>query len=267
MDVATSLPQPKAGDLFLRGVLVVVAGVLGSMWLFPQHATLVALFLATIGAEVPLSRILEWNRQAIYQERMAPLRANLILSSSLLALLLGASVAFTAFACALPWESVGELFAEQLGRRQYFPVMHFGQFRPLFFHNLGVVVLFFVIALPFRHGGVMLAVAWNASVWGATVGTLARQWSEGSGPALPLALPAVSAAILPHLALEGFAYVTAGLAGVFASRAAMRHRWSSPVMLEVLQSVLRLLAIAATLTAMGAAWEAHVARMLVRWLS
>lgn len=267
MDVATFLARPKLTDLFLRGVLVVVAGVLGSMWLFPQHATLVALFLATIGAEVPLARILDWNRQAIYQERVRPMRANLALSAMLLALLLGAFLAFTTFAALLPWTAVTELFQEQLGRRQYFPVMHFGQFRPLFFHNLGVLVLFFVIALPFRQGGVMLAIAWNASVWGATVGTLARQWAEGRGPSFWLALPAVSFAILPHLAIEGLAYVMAGLAGVFASRAATRHRWSSPIMLEVLQSVLRLLGFAAALIAVGAAWEANVARLLVKLVS
>ena len=41
---------------------------------------------------------------------------------------------------------------------------------------------FFAVAMPFRQGGVMLAVAWNASVWGATFGVLARGWSEGGGP-------------------------------------------------------------------------------------
>ncbi len=214
MTLPAEISRPKVLQLFVRGVTVTVIGVFGSMWLFPEHATLVSLFLAAVAAEDTVARILDWNRQVIYDESVTARRANGWLSISMLSLLLGCFLAFTGFASLLPWSEVDTLFDEQLSKRQFFPVMQFGNFRALFFHNIGVMVLFFIIALPFRQGGVMLAIVWNASVWGATVGTLARQWAEGRGPPFWQAVPRVATAILPHLALEGMGFVMAGMAGV-----------------------------------------------------
>lgn len=71
----------------------------------------------------------------------------------------------------------------------------------------------------------------------------------------------------PHMAMEGVAYVAAGIAGVFLSRGLERHALDSDRAVSIVRSVVAMLGAAIVLVTLGAWWEATIAPFLVRLLS
>ncbi len=258
---------PGPAHLFVEGMIAAGLGTFFAGWLFPAEASLMSVSLASLTAIDSLDRLLKWNRWAIFKRGISPSRANFRLFAQLLALFLGALVGYVAISMVLPRRQIRRLFKHQVEDSMAFGDWDFGSFTDLFSHNLYVLVFFFCIALPFRQGGVMLAIAWNASVWGITVGLVARDWSETDGPGLVEALARVMTAITPHMALEACGYVLIGQAGVFLSKALVKHELDSDVMIGVLKTVGVLAGIAAGLVLTGAAVEAWIAPVLVRVLA
>ena len=255
---------PGVGWLLAEGLWLALFGAAFAVWLFPSEASLVAVFLVAIASVDSLERLLVENRRRIYEDGERPLRANLHICALLLALFAGTTVGFSLLGLFLPLDLVELLFAKQLeGYGANFPGLQFGGAAPLLKANL-FVLFFFVIALFFRQGGVMLAVAWNAGVWGATCGWLARTWD--GGPPLVEAWFRVAGTCLPHLALEAAAFVLAGLAGVFLSKGLLRHALDSEPVRSIATSAAALLAVAVGLVVLGAFWEALVAPHLHLWL-
>ncbi len=260
---------PGVPHLLIEGVVIAVIGVAAAGWLFPQEASLVSVFLAAISAEDSIERLLDANRRAIVDRGEAPTRANARLTAQLGALFLGTFLGFAVLALSLPLERVELLFSHQvpIPHDADFRQLRFGGAGPLFVANLYVLFFFLLIALPFRHGGVMLAIAWNASVWGATFAVLARRWATDGGPGTIESFLRVMSACAPHMAMEGCAYTLAGLAGVFLSRGVQRHALDSPVLQSVVRSVGAMVGTAIVLVTIGAMWEGWVAPSLVRWVS
>jgi len=249
---------PGIGWLIGEGLWLALFGSAFAVWLFPAEASLVAVFLVAIASVDSVERLLEDNRRAIYQENARPLRANLRICGRLLALFGGTTVGFSVLAVVLPLDLVELLFSKQIADYgAAFPAMEFGSAGALLQANLFVLLFFFVIALFFRQGGVMLAVAWNAGVWGATCGWLARTWDEG--PPMVEALFRVAGTTLPHLALEASGFVLAALAGVFLSKGLLRHALDSEPVRSIAQSAAALGVVALGLVVLGAGWEAVVA--------
>jgi len=85
-------------------------------------------------------------------------------------------------------------------------------FSGIFWNNLQVLLMAFVLALVFGAGAVFIIV-WNASVLGVFIGSAAKSlW----------AIPAVSLGFLPHGLPEIAAYLLAGLAGGLLSAGVLR---------------------------------------------
>lgn len=260
-------PDPPL--LLLEGLLAALVGMAFALWLFPAEASLVAVFLAALTTGDSMHRLLERNRAEILERGRSPWNANMRLTRCVLALFLGALAGYAAFGLVLEPGQVQGAFSHQieaLGGQDLLD-LKFGHFSAIFVNNLYVLLFFFIIAIPFRQGGVMLAVAWNASVWGAAFGLLAWQWTEQGGPAPGRACLMVIASCLPHLLAEAGAYVMAGMAGLFLSKGLPKYDLESPVLASILRTVLRFIAISALLVALGAAWEGWVAPHLVALMS
>jgi hypothetical protein len=260
---------PSATQLVGEGVVVATLGSLFAGWLFPHEAGIVAVFLAAIASTDSIERLLSWNRTLIRSKTATPARANGRIAMRLMALFLGTTIGFSIFAMVLPLQEVEALYSHQLQdlANQDFSNMGFGHPGDIAIHNIYVMLFFFIIALPFRQGGVMLAVAWNASVWGATFAVLARDWAatEAIGPTE--AYLRVLAACGPHLLLEASAFICAGVAGVFLSKAILRYALESEAFGSVLRSVSMLLLIGLVLVVAGAVLEGVFAAHLVGWLA
>ena len=260
---------PNNRLLFVEGLFAAAIGVGFGTWLFPKEASLVAVFLCAISAEDSIERLLGDNRKSIMDKGEAPRRANLRLVHRVLWLFAGAFLGFSVMAMVVPDSLLGLIFNHQIEDYgdAHFPSLVLGNTGALFVHNAYVVLFFFLIAVPFRHDGVVLAVAWNASVWGATFGVLARRWAHADGPGLVEGFLRIMSACVGHMALEASAYVLAGMAGVFVSRGIMRYSLDSVVLSSILRTVCVMLACSLALVAFGAIWEGHLAPHLVQFFS
>ena len=260
---------PSASQLLGEGVLVAMLGSFFAGWLFPNEAGIVAVFLASIASTDSIERLLNWNRALILSKTVSPATANGRIAKRLLALFIGTTIGFSIFAMVLPLDQVESLYSHQLQElaNPQFGDMAFGHPGDIAIHNIYVLLFFFIIALPFRQGGVMLAVAWNASVWGATFAVLARNWSATETISSFEAYGRVLAACGPHLLLEASAFICAGVAGVFLSKAFLRYALESEAFGSVLRSVSMLLLIGLVLVLAGAVLEGLFASHLVGWLA
>jgi hypothetical protein len=260
---------PGPALLMVEGLAVVLVGVFFAAWLFPDETSIVCLFLAALATEDSLKRILDWNRRAIVEEGQRPSSVNRRTTTLVLAMFGGATLGFSVLSLVLPLGQVEVLFHHQLTgiEAARFPDLDFGAPVPLFVINLSVFLFFFVIAIPFQHGGVMLAVAWNASVWGAVFGVVARRWAAADGPSMLLAYVRVMGATIPHMVFEAAAYLCAGMAGVFLSKALVKHSLDSDIFLSVARSVAAMMLVGVGLVACGALWEGLVTPQLVAWFS
>jgi hypothetical protein len=260
---------PTPGMLLLEGGAGALLATFFAWWLFPAEASLVAVFLVAILSTDSVERLLGRNRREIFDEGVSPRRANLRLAAWFMCLFMGCVAGFSALGLLLPMEVVEQLFHKQVQpvSTMTFSGLQFGSVGELLARNSYVVLFFFAVAMPFRQGGVMLAVAWNASVWGGTFGLLARRWSEAGGPDVLEAWVRVLAAISPHMAAEAFGYVLAGFAGVFLSKGLLKHNLDSAPMLSILKSAGSMGVLAYLMVSFGATWEALAAPWLVGWLS
>ena len=130
-------------------------------------------------------------------------------------------------------------------------------------HNLVVAVALFLLAVVFRAYGALLALTWNAAVWGTVLTLLVeRRAAQPDGPALPSALLAV-VAVFPHLVIEGAADVVVALAGIFASKGLLSYDLSDERLGRVLGAVLRLLLVAVIALGVAAIVETRFAPLLL----
>jgi uncharacterized membrane protein SpoIIM required for sporulation len=255
--------------LFAEGFAASIAGVVFGWWLFPDEVSLVCIFLAAIATDDSVDRVLAGNRRSIFEDGQSPWLANRDLIVLMFAMFLGTVVGFTAVVYSLPLETAQQLFSHQLAEYAdaRFQTLDFGHPTAILGANLYVLLFFFILAIPFRHGGVMLAVAWNASVWGATFGVLARRFADDTGVSLVSAYARVTLAVLPHMAVEALAFTIAGFAGVFLSKGLAKHAIHSDVLASISRTVVVMLVLAAGLIIVGAVFEGTVAGSLSQWLS
>ena len=260
---------PTGPTLFVEGVIAALVGTGFAWWLFPAEASLLAVCLAALATDDSTDRLMEWNRKLIIDRKVSPRRANTALTLRVLALFLGMVAAFSFVGLVLDPDLVQTLFRHQVERfgTQSFAGLDLGRTDAILVHNLYVLLFFLVIAIPFRAGGVILAVAWNASVWGASFGVLAHTWTRDGGPPLAEAWLRVLGACAPHLLIEACAYVMAGMAGVFLGKGLLIHALDSDRMVSIAHTVSILLGLAVCLVGVGALWEGFLTPVLVRVLS
>jgi Stage II sporulation protein M len=255
--------------MFLEGLIVGVVACVGALSLFPDQTGVVSIFLCAIGSIPSVERHLALNRTAILAEGRRPVVMNVYFTGQILALFAGQFTAYWAVASVLDPMELARAFAQQLGpyTSMSFAHLRFPAFSDVAAHNLGVLGLFFGLGLFFKHGGALLAVAWNASVWGTVFGWLARRWTESGGPQPVEAYGRVLMGVLPHMALEAGGYVVAGFAGVFLRQAIASYGVRSPHWASLLRTLSLMLPSAAALVVLGAIWESTLSPTLVRWLS
>ena len=260
---------PTATGLFVEGALAASVACAGAIWLFPEHTSIVSIFLCAIGSLGSVERELEWNRAQIVEHHQDPRRINAVFTGRVLALFFGQLVTFSFVALFASPSLVATAFDLQLGNfhQLAFPDMTFPPALHILGHNLGVLSLFFALALLFRHGGALLAVAWNASVWGVVFGTLARTWTAAGGPGLVEAYARVMAGVFVHMALEALAYTIVAFAGVFLAKALTNYQADNARWTSLLKTIVAMMVGAVLLFALGSAWEGWLAPPLVDWLS
>ena len=263
-----NLPEPSYPRMWglhlpgalLRGVLWSAVGFVAAHVFFPGEAPVVAVTLMALGQADYVEALLDRNRAEIYGGQMPARRANLRMARELCGLFLGIFAAYVAAVFLVPSERMGPVFGSLLGEFGGVRLreVDFGEFGVLMQRNLAVLLAGFLVSTLYRHGGILLILAWNAARWGVVLGAVGRLElsAGGAGAALPVLL------VLPHLLFEALAYVLAAMAGAFLGRGALRHKLTSPVFQQVGVAVLVLLLLSGLALIVASAFESNLAGLL-----
>lgn len=252
-------------SLFFVAILYGLLALATAALLFPGAVGIVSVFLHSLSLMTAFEFVLEKNGNDIWQRHIDPVRANLHMTISLLALFLGGLCVY--FFAAIMMSSVlaEHLFAAQLeGAVVQITQIRFANFAPTLAHNLLALCTFLLFALLYRTGAVF-AVLWNASVWGAVFGVTTHH-APGVGSAALLNGAKILLCTMPHLVSEALAYILAAMAGMFLSKALSKYRWSDDKFYRVLRACTVILLLAIGTLLLAALLESHAAPWLVQRL-
>jgi hypothetical protein len=211
-------------------------------------------------------QLLDENRKRIWEIGFKSWKANSITAYSILSIFIGAIVAYVAAAFWVGRQEIvhGFRFALRAAGLGGDSIVNrkFGGFGAVMGHNATVMMTIAGLSYVYRSYGVLLAIIWNACIWGLVLTLLVGRGllvSEGSVASF-LVISIV--AIFPHLLLEATAYVVAAMASVFLSKGVSNYAPSTPEFWAVGSAGLKLLAIAVAFLLLGAVMETQY----VPWL-
>ncbi len=247
---------------FVRGALWSALGFAAAHIFFPGEAPLIAVVLVALGQADYVEALLDRNRAEIYVEAMSPRQANGRMARELVGLFLGVFVAYTVAVFVVNETRLEHVFGSMLG--EFYGTglrdVDFGTFGLLMQRNMAVLFAGFLISTLYRHGGILLILAWNAARWGVVLGCVGRREVEAGGLVAGLGVSVV----LPHLLFEALAYVLAAMAGAFLGRALLRHRVGSPIFNRVGVAVLSLLVLSIVSLLVASAFESSLKFLMSR---
>ena len=261
-------PDVRLPSLFLHSIGFAAFAITAGWLLFPTEASLVGVFLIALGQARTVQTLLHRNRDEIWEHRRPPRKANLRLAAALSVVFAGIFTAYAVAALLLSEVHVAEAFGRQIGNYggQSLTEIRFDDLGLILGHNALVALIGFLFALLYRHGGLLLVLAWNASVWGAVFPWLARTAPDVGAGGSVLYLGKTLLAITPHLAPEAFSYVLVAISGVFLSKTVVRYEFGSPRFKQAAFASLRILAFALLLLTAASLIEALVAPRLIAGL-
>ena len=268
MDTLTSTTarDPLAGStLFWRSLVFSALGIACGALLFPSQASIIAVVLLAFSEARPVEQLLDRNRDEIWGKVITPSQANAKLALSLFTIFMGVFTTYLAAVQLAPDSRVEEIFHPQIGDFMAGSVeeIAFGTFGEILAHNSVVFAGCFAFALFYRHAGMLLVLAWNASAWGVVFSYLALVVDVPDFSSRILYIMKTLPCILPHLGLEAMAYVIVAMAGVFANRALAKYSITSDPFLQVARAILQLLFVAYSTLALASAVEAYAAPALI----
>jgi uncharacterized membrane protein SpoIIM required for sporulation len=184
-----------------------------SIWLFPEYASLLMIFLCTISCIYLFERafILEEKKEkdSVSEQKILKKHAKIIFL--FLAIFIGFLLAFTFWTIALPDNLISSAFSIQIATLNEIQAITGNAVSPSTFsiimlNNSRVLILSLIFAL-FYGAGAIFILAWNASIMGFVIGNLAKHTFGLSS------LPILFTKYFIHGILEMVAYFIAALAG------------------------------------------------------
>lgn len=259
---------PRNLVLFAQSLVASAVGIGAGFLLFPAEASLIGVFLVALSQARVVELLLARNRDEIWDRRRPAARANLRLAASLLTVFLGILLTYSAATLLVPAVRLEPLFGRQIGDFGGHSITDvvFDGLPAVLAHNLLVLVVCFLFSLAYRHGGMLLVLAWNASVWGVVFPYIARTAPDRAAGGAGLYFAKTFVCIFPHLLVEAAAYVGIAMAGVFLSKAVQKYGLASAAFRQVLGAAARIALLALGLLVVASVIEALVAPALVRAL-
>jgi uncharacterized membrane protein SpoIIM required for sporulation len=252
-------------EMMLVGVFYASLSILFGIWVFPGQASLVMVFLTVLSCLYIVQGTLraEESKERDYKTEEWILKEHWRLLSFLLFLFIGFVFAFAFWAFILPSEKVSVIFGVQddvvEGIRNMVAtgnVTSQGAFFVILKNNLKVLFISLIFAF-FYGAGAIFVLAWNASVMGLVIGTLARE-TFGF-----VALPIAFLKYFVHGIPEMLAYLTIALSGGIVYVAVVRGdflkegRWKTLVRDSII-----LIILSAALIILSAFIEVYVSPLI-----
>lgn len=253
--------------IFVKSFIFSVLGIFLGYLLFRGETSLISVFLTTLSLLWTVNFLFERNSREIWEKVTTPYKANKKLAVSLLCIFFGIMLGYGTFVIFTNTSIVRELLSRQLGIYKDIKIsihdINFGIFRKIFTDNIAVFLIVFFLALIYRLGGVLLVIAWNASIWGSVFFYVIKM-----GPGLTHINPikyftATILCIFPHLFTEAAGYVLCSMSGYFISKGVLKYELSSDKFLKVLKASIIIFSISLILILFSALLESGLTPKLI----
>ena len=256
--------------LFVEGLILSLISVFLIRAIDATEAGLMAIALASAAMTPRLNRVLEINRERVWSEEGSGPGANRTSLFSGLSIFLGMFVAFLVVGIVSTESQLHKDFSFILQQTRVdtdaiLSPARFSQGMSIFGHNILVLVSFGVLGFVFRSLGTMIALGWNAGVWGITIVLFIGGGAESQLTPVLYAI-VILIAIMPHLLTEAAAYVVGALSSVFLSRGVILYGVGDPRLNRVMVAVLLLALLSVALLAVGASLEHYVPAFVLKAL-
>jgi len=265
-------------EMFFVGFLYTSIGILLSLWIFRDQASLIMVFMITMAA-LPIfynTMKLEESKDMLMEKETAILKEHNKAILFFLYMFIGITVACAVWYTLLPTSTINQLFDKQTGTIQSInnqvsgDVIHSLEiFGKIFFNNFKVLA--FSILFSFIYGaGAIFILAWNASVIGAAIGNFIRANISSYTSSLGLLeagnyFHVVSLGLLKysvHGVPEIVSYIYGGLAGGILSVALIRKHFKTEKFSAVMKDFSELVLIAVAFLVAAAFLEVYVTPVL-----
>lgn len=255
--------RPTPARLAVDGFVATSIGILVAR---QMDAGVFSLFLSSAALSTRFEALLKDNKEAIWTRGERSWAANKRSASCVLALFVGMAFAFVATVIAIGAAEAESTFkfaldAAAIGRDTIL-TRRFGSGPSLLAHNFVVFTSCFALAFVYRSYGALLALSWNACVWGVAFSFLIGRALEAASAPIVVGALALSS-VLPHLLLEALSYVVAALVGIFTSKALSKYSIADPKLKQVMRASATLAVGAALVLCLAALLEAQVSSALL----
>lgn len=167
--------------ILIIGFLYATVSILIASWIFPEHASLVAIFLTVLPCFYLIQSSLRIEEQKeAYSEEKALLQGHEKVLILFLVLFIGIVLAFALWTYILPVESSTQLFAVQNSVATGIQNQITGNaieinngLGVIITNNMKVLVLSLILSLIYGAGAIFV-LAWNASIMGYIIGGIAK---------------------------------------------------------------------------------------------
>ncbi|HJN56401.1 MAG: stage II sporulation protein M [Candidatus Woesearchaeota archaeon] len=270
--------ERRPWEMFFIGFLYASVGILLSLWIFKDQASLIMVFL-TVMACVPIvyntMKLEESKDMKISKEKLLLKEHNKAIVF-LMFLFLGITLSFVTWYVFLPSETTNIVFDKQTSTIQAInnkvsgnAFIQFSVFTKILLNN--IKVLAFATLFAFIYGaGAIFILTWNASVIGAAIGNFIRSNISEYASAIGLSqfsnyFSVVSIGLLKyslHGIPEMLAYFYGGLAGGIISIAIIKEHYKSEKFAHIVFDISELLIISLSFLLIAALIEVYITPIL-----
>ena len=270
--------EKRPWEMFFLGFLYTSIGMLLSVWIFRDQASLIMVFMITMAA-LPIfynTVKLEESKDMIIDKETAILREHNKAISFFMYMFIGITVACALWYVLLPTSTINQLFDKQTGTIQTINnqvsgnvIYNLNIFGKIFFNNFKVLAFSILFAFVYGAGAIFI-LAWNATVIGAAIGNFIRANVSNYTSSLGLLeagnyFHVVSLGLLKysvHGIPEIAAYFYGGLAGGILSVALIRKHFKSKKFSAIMVDFSELVMIAVGFLIAAAFLEVYVTPVL-----
>jgi uncharacterized membrane protein SpoIIM required for sporulation len=201
-------------EIVLIGIFYSSLSILLGLWVFKSNSSLAIVFLTVLSClyVVQGAMKMEERRENNWNSEKWTLKHHKPIILMILCLFIGFTISFSIWSFVLPAEISANIFSMQGSSVDQIKIITgnatnvAGSISAILANNLNIILVSLVFAL-FYGAGVIYILAWNASVMGLVIGTVAR---ETFGL---IALPIAFAKYFIHGIPEMLAYIVAAVAG------------------------------------------------------
>src|SRR3989338_4354913 len=259
--------EQRSRYAFIMGFAYSIIGMASALFLFPEDPALVAVAFTSLLIVPSLNKLfsIEENKEAREQtfNLIGLFKDHIDLFNVYFFLFMGILVTFALFAVILPSVATSRLFEQQLAivglaGKAY---ASYDTFLSILSNNFRVLVFCFLASFIYGAGSIFI-ITWNASVWGAVFGAVAKHSADVSGNPV-IYLFVTLGAVFPHMFTEASSYFLAAISGGVISKATLREKFGSPEFTRILQDALILFGLSLVVLVIAAYIEVYVTEKLM----